>query len=72
MGLNFGMTMNLFNPAGSSNTMADRDEKSEEQQQPMDIAEYVNKEGEYATNSCLESLLALSGTYTLHIRTRMK
>ena len=67
IGLNFGMTRNLFGTT-PNNSMNNDDHKSEEQQMPMAIGEYDDKRGEFTTNSCLQSFFRLSDKYPLHIR----
>jgi len=54
IGLNFGMTLNLFGTV-QSNSTNDKDNhyKLEEQQQPTAIVEGDKKQSEYITNSCL-------------------
>jgi len=55
IGLNFGMTLNLFgNVQSNSTNNNDNQQKSEEQQQPTAILiEDDSKPSEYITNSCL-------------------
>ncbi len=54
LGLNFGMTLNLFGTVQSNSTNDnDNHHKLEEQQQPTAFVQGDNKQSEYITNSCL-------------------
>jgi hypothetical protein len=52
IGLNFGVTVNVFDTV-QNNPIDNDNHKSEEQHQPTAIVENVDKHGEYTTNSCL-------------------
>jgi hypothetical protein len=68
MGLNFGMTLNLFGTGEKHSTINNDNYHHHlvEQQQPTAIIDDDNKQSEYMTSSCLESLLRVSDEYQLH------